>query len=174
MANERDDHATLKKDLLALIPRLRRFAYSLTGSMNEGDDLAQIALERALMRLDQWRPGTRLDSWVFRIAQNAWIDELRARKRRGGVADIEAAAELMGDDGRAVLQGKLDLAEVRAAMDILPDEQRAVIALVAIEGHSYQEAADILDVQIGTVMSRLSRARQALVNYLRQKERRND
>ena len=156
----------VKADLVALIPRLRRFGYALTGSQDDGDDIAQIALERALSKLDQWRPGTRLDSWLFRIAHNAWIDEVRARKRRGVAVDLEDAPHLEGEDGRVFTAARLDLAQVRAVIATLPEEQRAVLALVAIEGLSYQEAADSLDVPIGTVMSRLARARMALAKRM--------
>jgi RNA polymerase sigma-70 factor (ECF subfamily) len=156
-------------ELVSLIPRLRRFCYALTGSREDGDDLAQIALERALSRLNQWTPGTRLDSWVFRIAHNAWIDEVRARRRRGVSVDVDDTHDLAGEDGRAVTEAKLDLAQVRACIGQLPDEQRAVLALVAIEGLSYQEAAETLAIPIGTVMSRLSRARKALADRLQQR-----
>jgi RNA polymerase sigma-70 factor (ECF subfamily) len=169
MPPEGRDNAAIKQQLLALIPRLRRFGYSLAGNMDDGDDLAQLALERALMRLDQWTPGTRLDSWLFRIAQNAWIDEVRARKRRGATIDLEEAPELAGADGRTTANSRLDLAEVRQVIAALPEDQRNVLALVSIEGHSYQEAADMLGVPIGTVMSRLARARQAIAKELREK-----
>lgn len=152
----------VQDQILALIPRLRRFGYALTGSREDADDLTQIALEKALSRIDQWRPGTRLDSWLFRIAHNAWIDEVRARKRRGVPVDIDATSHLRGDDGRDVTNARLDLAEVRAVIASLPEDQRAVLALVAIDGLSYQEAANALEIPIGTVMSRLARARKAI------------
>jgi RNA polymerase sigma-70 factor (ECF subfamily) len=160
----------VKADLVALIPRLRRFGYALTGSREDGDDIVQVALERALSRLHQWQPGTRLDSWLFRIAHNAWIDEVRARKRRGASVDLDNAPQLEGDDGRTLAAARLDLAQVRAAISTLPEEQRAVLALVAIEGLSYQEAADALEIPIGTVMSRLARARMALAKRLERPE----
>lgn len=153
-------------EMLALIPRLRRFGYALTGSRDDADDLTQIVLERALTRMDQYQPGTRLDSWLFRIAHNAWIDELRARKRRGPALDLDETGEITGEDGRAVSDARLELADVRAAVALLPEEQRAVLAMVAVEGLSYQEAADALEIPIGTVMSRLARARKALAAKL--------
>lgn len=155
-----------KADLIALIPRLRRFGYALTGSQDDGDDITQIALERALNKLDQWRPGTRLDSWVFRIAHNAWIDEVRARKRRGVSVELDDANEITGEDGRAFTAARMDLAQVRAVIATLPEDQRAVLALVAIEGLSYQEAAEALQTPIGTVMSRLARARMAVAKRM--------
>lgn len=160
------DIKTMQRELLALVPRLRRFAYALTGSREDADDVTQIALEKALTRAEQWRPGTRLDSWVFRIAHNAWIDELRARRRRGVSVEIDQDLDLPGEDGRAAAHARLDLAEVRALVAALPDDQRAVLALVAVEGLSYQEAAEALDIPIGTVMSRLARARKALAQKI--------
>jgi RNA polymerase sigma-70 factor (ECF subfamily) len=131
--------------------------------------LTQIALEKALMRLNQWKPGTRLDSWLFRIAHNAWIDETRARRRRGTAVDLDQTAEIQGEDGRAAAHARLDLAQVRTVVATLPEEQRAVLAMVAVEGLSYQEAADALDIPIGTVMSRLARARKAVAERIERK-----
>jgi RNA polymerase sigma-70 factor, ECF subfamily len=158
--------SSVKSELVALIPRLRRFGYALTGAMDTADDLAQLTLERALMNLHRWTPGTRLDSWLFRIAQNAWIDEMRSRKRRGPTLDVDEALHLAGEDGRSVTEARLDLARVRDIIADLPDPQREVLALVAIEGLSYQEAATTLDIPIGTVMSRLSRARKAVADRM--------
>jgi RNA polymerase sigma-70 factor (ECF subfamily) len=117
---------------------------------------------RAFARLDQWQPGTRLDSWMFRIIHNIWIDQKRASKVRGTVIDIDDAPELMGLDGRDVVEGRLTLNRVLDAMAKLPQEHRELIALISIEGVSYQEAAAILEIPIGTVTSRLVRARRAL------------
>ena len=117
---------------------------------------------RALSRVERWQPGTRLDSWMYRIAQNIWLDRMRANKVRGEVVDVEVVEGLPGLDGRDVTESQLALEEVDAAMELLPSEQRAVIALVCIEGISYREAAEITGVPIGTIMSRLARARQAL------------
>jgi RNA polymerase sigma-70 factor (ECF subfamily) len=164
---EQDDHqAAVKVELIALIPRLRRFCHALTGRRADADDVAQLALERALARLDSFREGTRLDSWLFQIARNAWIDEIRAQKRRGSPVELEEAGGLVAEDGRTVTAARLDLARVRQLIDALPEEQRAVIAFVAIEGFSYQEAATALDIPIGTVMSRLARARKAIADRL--------
>jgi len=138
----------------------------LTGSSHDGDDLVQIALERGLANLDRWRPGTRMDSWLLRIAYNAWIDELRARKRRGVHLDVDDMADLAGGDARTDAHGRLEVAALREAMAGLSEEYRAVIVLVAIEGLSYQETADTLKIPIGTVMSRLSRARATLAEKL--------
>lgn len=151
-----------RDELVKLIPRLRRFAMALTGSRADGDDLAQDALEKALKRLDQYQPGTRLDSWVFRIAQNAWIDQVRSRQSRARVVTEDPDADAPGVDGRAAMNASLTLAKALSVMASLPEEQRAVVTLVQIEGYSYREAAEILGVPEGTVNSRLVRARAVL------------
>ena len=152
----------IRERMVAVLPRLRRFAYALTGSAEQGDDLVQDACLRALSRIDQWQPGTRLDSWMYRIAQNIWLDRVRANKVRGEVVDVEVAEGIIGSDGRDVAESELTLQVVAAALARLPAEQRAVVALVCVEGASYKEAAEITGVPIGTVMSRLARARRAL------------
>jgi RNA polymerase sigma-70 factor (ECF subfamily) len=151
-----------REEMIAFLPRLSRFAYSLTGNMDQRDDLVQETCARALAHRDQWQPGTRLDSWMFRIAQNIWFDRKRAEKSRGGSVDIHAVDDLVGCDGRAVTQSRLDLAEVLRGLDRLSPQHRVLIALVCVEGLTYREAADVLDIPVGTVMSRLSRARLAL------------
>lgn len=155
------------QSLIALLPRLRRFGLALTGSADAADDLVQAACERALRRRDDFIPGTRLDSWVFRIMQNLWIDGRRQFARRGGTPDDdETLAALPGADGRRATESAITLSRVLAAMDRLPDDQRAVLAAVCVEGLSYAEAAILLDVPMGTVMSRLFRARRALSETL--------
>jgi RNA polymerase sigma-70 factor (ECF subfamily) len=154
--------------MVAVLPRLRRFAYALTGSTEQGDDLVQDACLRALSRVDLWQPGTRLDSWMYRITQNIWLDRLRSNKVRGETMDIGSIESVAGPDGRDVAESELTLQEVVAAMAQLPAEQRAVVALVCIEGNSYKEAADIAGVPVGTVMSRLARARRTLHAMLNQ------
>lgn len=152
-------------EMLACLPRLRRFALALTGRNSDADDLVQDAIERALRNLGQFRPGTRMDSWMFRIAQNLWIDQLRARKNRGTPEPIEEAEQL-GVDGRRTAEARIMLSETSRGLAALPEEQRAVVALVLIEGLSYREAADVLDVPIGTVTSRLARGREALAAHV--------
>lgn len=148
--------------IIEFLPRLRRFAYSLAGNLDQGDDLVQETCLRALSRAEQWQPGTRLDSWMYRIAQNIWLDRVRANKVRGTSVDIDSVPDLTSHDGRAVTESRLTLEEVAAGISRLPSEQQVLVALVCIEGLSYKEAAEILDVPIGTVMSRLARARRAL------------
>jgi RNA polymerase sigma-70 factor, ECF subfamily len=153
---------SVKARIVAFLPRLRRFCMVLARSEDRGDDLMQATVERALTRIGQWQPGTSLESWMFRIAQNIHIDEVRAQGRRGTSVDIDEAVSLVGDDGRAVVEGRSDLNLAKAAMAALPDEQRALMALVVLDGRSYKEAADILHIPIGTVMSRIARARRAI------------
>jgi RNA polymerase sigma-70 factor (ECF subfamily) len=149
----------VRQQLVELLPRLRRFARSLAKSPHDADDLVQLAVERALLRLDQWRPGTRLDSWMFGIIRNTWIDETRARRRRDRVFEAEEAGEHVAD---AASEAHIHRLSVEAALARLSDEQREVVALVLIEGLAYKEAAAVLDVPIGTVTSRLARGREAL------------
>jgi RNA polymerase sigma factor (sigma-70 family) len=145
------------QELAALLPRLRRFAMVLTGAVADADDLTQAALERALTRQRQFTPGTRLDSWVFRIAQNLWIDQARSRKSRGPHAGLDEALDAPVKDHD--MAGRMDIAKTIAA---LPDDQRAVVGLVLVEGWSYQEAAQMLSAPVGTIMSRLARAREKI------------
>jgi RNA polymerase sigma-70 factor (ECF subfamily) len=130
--------------------------------MDQADDLVQDTCERALSRIDQWTPGTRLDSWMYRIAQNIWVDRKRAGKSRGEVIDIDAMHDLSGSDGRRITEDRLTLRRVCEELDRLSGDQRILVALVCIEGLTYREAAETLNLPIGTVMSRLARARQAL------------
>ena len=155
-----------KQQMVALLPRLRRFALALCGSMDEADDLVQAACERALSRLDQWQPGTRLDSWMFRIVQTTWIDRTRATRVRGAPVDPDDLVHLQGEDGRRTTEAALTLDTVRRRVAALPEEQRVVLVLVTVDGLSYRQAADVLGVPIGTVTSRLARARCRLAEDL--------
>ena len=152
--------------IIALLPRLRRFCEGMAGSPHDGDDLMQATVERALTRSHLFEEGSRLDSWLFRIAQNLHIDRLRSGKRKGTSVDLEHAAELTGDDGRQVTEARSDLAAAQRVLQTLPEEQRTTFLLVVIEGLSYREAADVMGVQIGTVMSRIPRARQRIAEVL--------
>lgn len=149
------------RQLIDLLPRLRRFARALAGA-DAADDLVQSACERALRAQGTWQPGTRLDSWLFQIIRNLWIDGLRSRGRAGPREAIDDVPELIGDDGRRITEASLTLQNVRRAMGDLPPEQREVLVLVCVEELSYRETADVLSIPIGTVMSRLSRARRAV------------
>lgn len=153
--------------MIEFLPRLRKFAYALTRNLEQADDLVQDTCERALARADQWQPGTRLDSWMYRIAQNIWFDARRAAKVRGEKVGLDDIAEIPGLDGRAVTESRLTLAQVFSVMEKLPRDQQSLVALVCVDGLSYKEAAETLQLPIGTVMSRLSRARQAIAGALR-------
>ncbi len=151
--------------LVAVLPRLRRFARGLARSATEADDLVQSACERALAREHQYQEGTRFDSWMFRFVQMIWIDQLRARnvrKERGEIAEERVGRE---EPVRRV-EARLALAEVRRAVDRLPPDQRTTLMLVTVEGLSYKEAAEVAGVPVGTIMSRLARARLALQTRL--------
>jgi len=148
--------------MVELLPRLRRFAYALSGTMEAADDLVQEACVRALAKADQWDTSTRLDSWMYRIAQNAWYDKLRSTRSRGEVLDSEAAADVVDLDGRDVTESRLTLAAVVKCIGKLPADQQLVLLMVCIDGLSYKDTADALNIPIGTVMSRLARARRML------------
>ena len=155
-----------EEEMLALLPRLRRFARSLTRDQADADDLSQLSVERALKARDQWQPGTRLDAWMYRIMRNIWIDEARARARRAQTFAPEEEGLSVGDDGHEAIERNVEMNDVDRAMAKLPDEQREVIALVLVEGLAYKEAAEILEIPMGTLTSRLVRGRQALVQML--------
>ena len=147
--------------LTELLPRLRRFGLALTGSATDADELVQSTCERVLRRVGQLRDQTRLDAWIYGIMRNMWIDEVRARRVRRH-DDLTAAAEVIGSDGEAAAEGHITLAAVRRTLAQLSVEQRTVMVLVCVDGLSYKEAAAVLDIPVGTVMSRLSRGRREL------------
>ncbi len=153
--------ASISDQLIAVLPRLRRFARGLTGSATEADDLVQAACERALTRAHQFQEGTRFDSWMFRIAQTIWIDQLRSRGTRKEVVEDEALHVGSDESGRRV-EARLALQEVREALSQIPAEQRMALLLVTVDGMSYKQAAEVAEVPVGTIMSRLARARVAL------------
>jgi len=149
----------VQRQLVEILPRLRRFARTLTRNSHDADDLVQLAVERALSRLDREFPDSRLDSWMFGIIRNAWIDETRAQKRRNRLFTVAEAGENVAD---AASEAHIQRLSVEAALAQLPEEQRMVVALVLVEGYAYKEAAAVLEVPIGTVTSRLARARETL------------
>ena len=159
-----DRQPSFESELVALLPRLRRFAFSLSRSPADADDLAQATIERALRSRDQWQAGTRLDSWLYRIARNLWIDTGRSRSRKEKFEAPPEAAEGVGQDGG--IEASVELSRMMGAMQKLPDEQREVVSLILIEGFGYREAAELLDLPIGTVSSRLVRGRNALLELV--------
>jgi RNA polymerase sigma-70 factor (ECF subfamily) len=148
--------------MVKLLPRLRRFVRSVARDSDLSEDLIQETYVRALTYLNQWQPGTRLDSWMFRIAQNLWIDHRRSEKIRGDVVDIRLIDHLLSYDGRIVAENRLALQDLKKDIAQLSMQQRSVIRLVCEHGLSYKEAGKILNLPAGTVMSRLARARDAL------------
>lgn len=153
----------LGEQIVQLLPRLRRFARSLVNNVQDADDLVQLAIERALSRSEQLRPGAQLSSWMFGILRNAWIDESRSRGRRSRVFVAEELGEDVADP---TASGQADALSVQDAMARLPIEQREVIGLVLVEGLSYKEAAEIVGVPVGTITSRLARGRDSLQSML--------
>lgn len=156
---ERGMESDFRQDLVSLLPRLRRFAMTVATNLQDADDLVQQACEKALLKQAQWQPGTRLDSWMYRIIQNQHIDALRSRGRRGEQAPDFALEELGDAANSDVPERENLLRRVSELIADLPDEQRVVMLLVAVEEYSYRETAELLEVPIGTVMSRLARAR---------------
>jgi RNA polymerase sigma factor (sigma-70 family) len=152
--------------LTELLPRLRRFAHALSRNAADADDLTQATVERALRSREQWEPGTKLDSWVYRIMRNHWIDTVRARGRKQQHEAPEEEALGVGDDPREAIETALELKRAMAAMERLPEDQREIVALILIEGFGYREVSEMLDLPIGTVSSRLVRGRNALVAML--------
>ena len=153
------DPRAVREEIAKLLPRLRRFARTVTRHREDADDLVQTALERALVHADQWQPGTRLDAWMFRIMKNAWIDEVRARARR---ADVLLPEEAGADAGHAPMEQHVQRMALQQAMQQLGEDQRMAVGLVLVEGLPYKEAAQVLDIPIGTLTSRLARARETL------------
>ncbi len=153
--------------LVTLLPRLRRFAYALTAGGPDADDLVQAACERALSRKNQWRKGSRLDSWLFKIMSRLRIDTYRSK-------DFKLVRQLQDettvpDNGltpEEEVDTKARLKQVILAMDQLSEQDKAMLALVCLEGYSYRDTATMLDIPIGTVMSRLARARKKLVKMV--------
>lgn len=150
-----------RRELLEILPGLRRFALCLAGNPADGDDLLQSTVERILER--GLPDGAELMPWSVRVCRNLWIDEVRARKVRRSAAEDPALARDQVVSGDADMTAKLTLHEVGAALAALPEEQRVVLELVAVEGFAYREAAAALEIPIGTVMSRLARARAQLI-----------
>ncbi|ANO52106.1 RNA polymerase sigma factor [Woeseia oceani] len=164
--NKQQGHSSgdRQRELLAILPNLRRFALSLAGSLADADDLLQSTVERVLQR--GLPDEAELLPWTMRVCRNLWIDEVRSRKVRRVASSDPSLADEQVVEGEAEQIGKLSLREVQAVMTGMPDEQRAVLLLVAVEGYSYKQAAAELDIPIGTIMSRLARARAALADRI--------
>jgi len=146
--------------LIDVLPRLRRYALSLCRAADIADDLVQGACERALLSAATLGDELRFDAWMFRIVRNLLYDRLRRLKTRGEELDVTVRDDLVAIEGEQVPERRDLLRKAAAAIDRLPDEQRELLLLVCVEGFSYRDAADVLELPIGTVMSRLARARR--------------
>ena len=156
-------HPDLSEQLIELIPRMRRFATGLSGSLDRGDELVQAACERLLRHQSRLRAETRLDSWLYQVIRNLHVDNVRAQSvRERGAQQMKQTADLQ-PLARDSMDQHLRLHEVQQAMQRLSEEHRSALMLICVEGLSYKEAAEILQVPMGTVTSRLTRARQALI-----------
>jgi RNA polymerase sigma-70 factor (ECF subfamily) len=154
-----------KTDLIGLLPRMKRFALSLTRSGPDADDLLQEACSAALQKWAQYDPSQPLDRWMFRIIRNLWIDEVRKRRVRTGEGQVPAedAVELQSTSD---IETEMTAQQVRGHVSALPPELGQPLLLVCAEGFSYSDVAEMLDIPIGTVMSRIHRARKLLVARL--------
>jgi RNA polymerase sigma-70 factor (ECF subfamily) len=161
-----DRNSSFEDGLTALLPRLRRFAHAIARNPADADDLTQATVERALRSKSQWQPGTRLDSWLYRIMRNLWIDTVRGRRRKEDLQVPVEEAEWISTDPRQAMEAAIDLKTAMAAMQRLPEDQREVVALILVEGFGYRECSEILGLPIGTVSSRLVRGRTALLRMI--------
>ena len=152
--------------LPAHLARLWRYALALSRSRDAAEDLVQATCLRALERAEQFEPGTRLDRWLFSILRSVWLNDARARRVRLGQGEVDAETALVVD-GENEIVTNISAAQVLRAVGGLPDAQREAVLLVDVEGYSYREAADLLDVPIGTIMSRLAAARLTLTKTTR-------
>lgn len=152
--------------LIRLLPNLRRYALSLARRADLADDLVQTTVERAIRAAGSYDPAARLEPWLFRITRNAFIDLTRRQRTEGVQVDVFDMPEALPDDGDRAVEARLMLQATQQAMKTLPPEQAEILHLICIEELSYAEAAEVLDIPRGTVMSRLSRARLALAERL--------
>ncbi|ANP45710.1 RNA polymerase sigma factor [Candidatus Viadribacter manganicus] len=155
-----EDNLAFRKELVSLLPRLRRFALALAGRTDLAEDLLHSALERALRNWSGFQADRRLDSWMFKIMQNSWVDMRRAEARSPTQPFEDLDFE--GEDGRQTIEQRDEMRAARAAFANLAEEHRTVLALVVFEGLTYVEVSEALSIPLGTVMSRLSRARSAM------------
>ncbi len=145
------------------IPRLRRYARALTGDAAAADDLVQDALERALVKRKLWQEGTDLRAWLFTVMHNVFVNQVRSAAANRSVPLDDAVYDM----AQPPATDRLEIRDLDIALQALPDEQRTVVLLVGLEQMTYDEAAQVLEVPIGTVMSRLSRGRERLRRLLR-------
>jgi RNA polymerase sigma-70 factor (ECF subfamily) len=158
--------AAFGEALIRLLPNLRRYAMSLARLADVADDLVQTTVERAIRASASYDPAARLEPWLFRITRNAFIDVTRRQRTQGVEVDVFDIPEALPDDNDRAVEARLMLRATQDAMKSLPPEQAEILHLICIEELSYAEAAAVLDIPKGTVMSRLSRARLALSDRL--------
>jgi RNA polymerase sigma-70 factor (ECF subfamily) len=157
----------LRDELLAAVPSLRAFAISLCGKVDRADDLVQDTLMRALANIHRFQRGTNLNAWLFTILRNLFHSEFRKRKREVEDPDGSYAANLVS---RPEQGAHLDFEDFRTALAQLPDDQREALLLVGASGFSYEEAAEICECAVGTIKSRVNRARTRLAEMLDMKD----
>lgn len=158
------DRTGLHRELVGLAPQVRRYAYALTRNPSDADDLLQATLERVLSK--PVPEDAELAKWTYRVCRNVWIDEIRSRKVRREAAPEIASAPDQTVTTEEQVAARMALQRAQDGIDKLPEEQREVLALVAIAGMAYRDAAEALSIPIGTVMSRLARARAALATHM--------
>lgn len=151
----------MREGLAGCFPRLWRFCLSLTGRRDAADDLAQMTCTRAIEKAELFQPGTHLDRWLFVMARRVWLNELRRDAIRGS-AGFVSVDEVEISDNSAPIETNIFAREVLDEMNRLPEAQRVTALLVFVEGCKYAEAAEILEIPVGTVMSRVSAARVTL------------
>jgi len=154
---------SLRDSILKAIPNLRAFGISLTGNVDRADDLVQETMLRALKNIDSFEPGTNMSAWLFTILRNLFRSEYRKRKR-----EVEDATGMYADSLKSQPEQstRLEFEELRAALDKLPDDQREAVILVGASGFSYEEAAAICGCAVGTIKSRVNRARNRLAEMM--------
>ena len=153
-----------QSQLMAELAGLKRFCLSLTGDVADAEDLLQLTVERVLER--GMPADAHVAKWSYRVCRNIWLDELRSREVRQRYAATAVASEWVAAESADDGFGRVELERVDAAMQSLPEEQRSALLLVAVEGRSYAEVSEILDIPLGTVMSRVARARRGLAEKL--------
>ena len=156
-----DGGTEVRNGLEACLPRLWRYAFVLTRTAQDAEDLTQATCLRAIERAHQFAPGTRLDRWLFAILRSIWLNQVRAERLRQGEGQIDAEAALWFDGAHAI-ETNMMAAQVLKKLGAMPTAQRETALLVYAEGYSYAEAAATLGIPVGTVMSRLAAVRAAL------------
>jgi RNA polymerase sigma-70 factor, ECF subfamily len=154
--------ADIRQQFEAHIPTLRRYARALVRDTTAADDLVQECLTRALIKLHLWRDGSNLRAWLLTILHNQHVNRIRRSIREGTTVELSEAGSLLVLSRPATQEKHLELRDLGRALGLLPEEQRAAILLVGLEGMRYDEASEVLGVPVGTVRSRLSRGRLAL------------